>query len=272
MTRMRFAPALALVFACKSPAPPAPTAPTAPTGNHDAPATAALPPHPQLAAVLTAATAQRDAGDRAACVERLATIDAAWLGSTPQATAALALMQDCAGRDDPFCDYYLEGIVEGDGNEYCVLSLAVAFGPRLAYEDAAAMPCGFAAAEGAIAVPGDPTRCLAVEPGAGIELDDLPDDGDVPPGTCAQVLELTRDGASRPLAIDGGSFIEDPSTCCSAGPIRARRHGDAVEVILESGGPARDCFGGTASIDQLEVFRLDGARLTELADLGVGMH
>lgn len=271
MTRPTWIAIVLVAAACGGkPAPTAAVDKRAAAPDPDAPAE--VPPDPAVDRAIAAARAQRDAGDRAACVETLRALAAdERVGAAAQGQAALALMKDCSGRTEDSCDYYLD-LAEDDA-AYCELALAVELGPRRAYDDAAPSTCGFPAPEGAVALPGDPDRCLALIAGDGIALEDLPEDGaDLPAGVCPTVVVVDRAGGSTPIERDGPSYLDDASTCCAAGVLRTRLHGDDLELVVESGGPSRDCFGGTASVDQFQVFRLDGARLRAIVDLAVGMH
>jgi hypothetical protein len=261
----RLAPVLLVISACggkqtAAPPPPGNDVPEAAPGDAD-----------KVRAVVAAARTAKESGDDAACLEQLATIDAAWLGSDAD-QEALELAMGCAGRTDDYCDYYLDAFQDED--PYCLLKLEVDLAPRHAFADAVAVPCGFATAEEltTVAIPGDADRCIAILPGAGMELEDLPDDGSAPPGTCPSLGLVARDGKITPSPRTGSSFLDSPSDCCHADALGIRRDPDTIRVVLSSDGPARDCFGGTASVDEFDVYAFDGVGFTLEQSLAVGMH
>jgi hypothetical protein len=239
-----------------------------PKGAAKAPEPEAPEARSPLAEALAAARASHDAGDDEACNEALGGIDEAWLGSELDAQV-LALAKTCGGISDDFCDHYV------DDSLYCTLKLAVDLAPRRAYGAAAAAPCGFGGHAVSVALPGDADRCVAIEPGAGAELDELDDEGNAPAGACPRLVFLERDGEGARVVeagVTSESFLDSPSDCCNASHLAALREGDALRIVLHSDGPARDCFGGTASVDHFDVYRVEGDRLEVEAQLGVLMH
>jgi hypothetical protein len=222
----------------------------------------------RLEAVIAEARAAHDAEDAEGCAEKLGEVVPEWLGSELDA-GLLELAMACAGRSDGYCDYYLEDDV------YCALKLETELAPRRAFADAARARCGFGNHELSVALPGEADRCVAVEPGAGAELEELDDEGVAPEGACPRLVVLERDGAGArtvEIAREGQSFLDSVSDCCHASELAARRDGESLRIVLSSGGPSRDCFGGTASVDEFEVFRLDGDRLVLETQHSVLMH
>jgi hypothetical protein len=210
----------------------------------------------QLAAAIAEARAAAEQEETEACLAAITQIEPAWLGSELDAQALEAAMA-CTNRSDDFCDHYV------DDEPFCALQLEVDLAPRRAWADAVVEPCGFGGRVVSTSIPGEPDRCVAIEPG--------PDEE----GACPRVVVLERArGAPRVVDVErvGESFLDSPSDCCHASQLAARRDGDAVRIVLSSDGPARDCFGGTAAIDQFEVYRLDGDRFVLEAQLGVSMH
>ena len=220
----------------------------------------------KLLEALAAARAAQQAEDLDGCLEAVGGIEEEWLGSELDAQA-LELAMTCGGLSDDFCDYYV------DDSVYCALKLAIDLAPRRAYAAAVAAPCGFGSHEISVAVSDD--RCVAIEPGAGATLEELDGDGEGPTGACPRLIFLERDGAGVRVVEAGvanESFLDSISDCCNASHLAAMREGDTLRIVLHSDGPGRDCFGGTASIDHFDVYRLDGDRLEVEAQLGVSMH
>jgi hypothetical protein len=249
-----------------------PAAPTPIDNQTEQPAAKDWRPSPeqraQLRAKLDEARAAHQAEDDEGCQGSLGEIEAAWLGSELDAQV-LALAMTCTGWTEEFCDYYI------DDNTYCTLKLETELAPRRAYADAVAAPCGFGGHDISVAIPGEPDRCVAIERGAGAELEDLDEDGEAPAGSCPRLVVLERDGTGArvvELVRTTPSVLDSISDCCNATELAASRAGDALRIVLSSGGPARDCFGGTASVDQFEVYRVDGDQLVLEAQLNVGMH
>jgi hypothetical protein len=269
---MRFGLAL-LVLLVVAACGPRGQAPPKPLGNEsDAPPAKEWGPsaeqRAQLEAVLAEARAAHDADDDVTCGDTLAEIVPEWLGSELD-EQVLEVAMACTGRGDAFCDYYL------DDDIYCTLKLESELAPRRAFADAVAAPCGFGSHELSVALPGEADRCVAVEPGAGVELEELDDEGEGPEGACPRLVVLERDGAGArtvEMTREGTGFLDSVSDCCHAATLAARRDGESLRIVLTSDGPSRDCFGGTASVDEFEVYRVDGDRLVLETQLSVLMH
>lgn len=228
----------------------------------------------ELAQVIERVRAAAAQGDRAGCVGELGQIDDAWLGDPEQDEQALVAAAECTHRTDRGCDYYTEALTD-EPDPYCVLALKVALAPRAAYADASSPRCGFGDLDVMAGLPGDADRCVGISPGNGVDLDQLDAQGNAPPGSCPHLVLLERHGTqvtSTDLALGGRSMLDNPSNCCHATELATRRGPHGAQLLLSSGGPARDCFGGTASVDELEVWDLTDHRLAPVADLGVMMH
>jgi hypothetical protein len=72
---------------------------------------------------------------------------------------------------------------------------------------------------------------------------------------------LDNEGAMtvRFLPLAQGSYLADPSACCLGGEISVNPQDGRVRIA--TGGPGRDCFGGSANATHEDIYRWDGSEL-----------
>ena len=214
------------------------------------------------------AAAQLHAGDKQDCLDTLSEFEEAWVPrAVPAARAMLHTAKQCLEWKESSCDYYT------DQNVVCSLALELELAPRARYAAAKTTRCPFKTKlKGAVALPGIADRCVAVQHGRGAKLEELDGDGNAPAGACPDLVIVDKTGVVGKRDAQPETFLDAVSDCCHATVLRTLRDGDRTLVILTSDGPARDCFGGTASVDEWEVFRVDGDRLIPHESLRVLMH
>lgn len=214
------------------------------------------------------AAAQLRAGDKQGCLDTLAEFEEAWVPrAVLAARAMLHTAKQCLEWKESSCDYYT------DQNVVCSLALELELAPRARYAAAKTTRCPFKTkVRGAIALPGVADRCVAIQHGRGAKLEELDGDGNAPAGACPNLVLLDGHGVVGKRDPQPETFLDAVSDCCHATVLRTLRDGDRTLVILTSDGPARDCFGGTASVDEWEVFRVEGDRLIPHESLRVLMH
>jgi hypothetical protein len=235
------------------------------------------PRDPELERAIDEALAAQESGYLDGCVDRLDQLEPSSLRVRAQAQEALDLMAACSERpaDAEDCDFAMSA------EPYCALLLDVELAPRVAYDDAAATPCPFDAPEIAASVPGDPDRCIGVIEGQLPTLEEASREGYVAsPEALPRVVLLERRGeevTEHTLQLDTPSFLGDFAFSCTVSEVRTRRDSaGGLEVVVLSGGPSRECFGGTASTDSFVIYRLEdgpeGQHLRLEEDLSVIYH
>jgi hypothetical protein len=206
------------------------------------------------------AFAQLKAGDKAACLATIELADDETVTANPKPGGALQhnakLCSDWGAEDS--CDYKLD-----DDKPVCRLALALEYAARNPFKPA------FPACD----------------------LDKKKDGVKLREGVCLRASEAVRKGdeedldmecpvfslvekkdeklVTTKLAIDGESWATDPSNCCCVGKLGVNPDGT---IVVTNDTPCRDCFGGTATIDLFEVYKLQGATLQRINDATVVLH
>ena len=227
-----------------------------------------------------AALLQHKLGDDAGCLETLASFKPAWVAEAPRPAKAMRHNAGLCSEEEveDACDYYTADSVA------CDLSLALELAPRHAYRGAQRQTCqlklpreaGDTGPEDAIQIPGEPTRCLDIRSG---RMDDdeaaEEEEPDEENQVCPRlVLFEKRAGKLEESDLDTPeeTMLQRPSDCCHASVLETVVSAQGAFIILHSDGPNRDCFGGTASVDEYEVYRWRAGELELVADHSVSMH
>ena len=229
-----------------------------------------LEPDRRLWLISDLAYAHYALGDRKACRDVLQTYDRSAVGSRRDKVVgalghnAFLCRPEAEGEQAEECDYMME---EG---WYCDFRRGLDQAPQAAYAARQREPCAFAPR--AVAVSGDPTRCLKLIPGAPPDPDEVDPER---PCVRLQLLEQTAGKVERrTLRVTNGFVLEDSQSCCGLeGPqnIATMSRENETLVVLEADS-VRECYGGTARFTIFDVYRLEGAGLEGIASLGFGLH
>jgi hypothetical protein len=210
---------------------------------------AKLDPAGQLWLLSELAFAAHAAGDDEKCAKVLDSADDTAITANPKAGKALLYNAGLCAPKEGGCDYKLD-----NDQTFCRIELAMAYGERNAVTGFEKKPCP---------LPGASARAVAF--GAGCldrtELRRKGEDDIVCP-----VWTLLDGGKKRKLKL--GGWLDDPSSCCAVQEVSVK----GAQLLVASGGPYRDCFGGTATTDYFTTFELKGAELVPVKDFSISWH
>lgn len=242
-------------------------------------------------------------GDDRACLDTIGSYEHRWAKKVPKAASALVHnAQLCAGVElETNCEAWDELMALHESSESderasadylaeekelkariatCELSQSLNAARRNLYREARVVACplslpadsqGRSAPDGqGIQLTAEPTRCLDTRGGEKVDVDH-PRHEDAS-FVCPRLTLFERRAGkvqATVLPTPDGSLLQRTGDCCNASILETVSQGSETLVVLRSDGPARDCFGGTATTDEFEVYRWRNGALEQIEALSI---